>query len=94
MEQRAREIQSLSRVTYVEANLMRHLREEKPAQLAANAVYKYIEKYVGEVSMSAVHPWLAKTTRDVFQRHPPMVKHEGKLVTAKLGELMWAVAQE
>ena len=63
-----------SRVTYVEANLMRQLKKTEPGPLESNAVFEYLSKY-DEVSRDDVHPWLRARVVELFKQHPPEAKN-------------------
>ncbi len=88
IQAKARELSYMSRVTYVEANLMRHLRKEKPSQLEANAINEYIEKY-DEVASDDILPWLYDTATRLFARFPPMRKQDGHIVAIPKSEMKW-----
>ena len=80
-----------SRTTYLEANLIRHLRKSNPGQTDSNSVNDYIEKYSGEVSTDDVLPWIYQAAVRLMKDFTPekKVPKDGKLVLVKVSSLAW-----
>lgn len=86
--ERADRISYQSRVTYLEANLMRHLRKERPGQLESNAASEYIEKY-REVSSDDILPYIFDVVMALFAKFPPMRKSDAGIVPVPTQDMCW-----
>ena len=86
--QQAHDMSGISRVTYVEANLMRHLRKEKCGQMESNAIHEYLERYP-EVTSDSVHNWLFTKAATLFKKCPPLVKTDAGLVPIDGDKIKW-----
>ena len=85
--ERAESLAKKSRVTYVEANLLRHIRKSGGGgQVEANACYEYLVKYP-EVAKDQVLPWLSGKVLELFKKWHPLVKTDHGL--QKVGVVPW-----
>ena len=83
----ALQVSKQSRVTYLEANLVRHLRKEVPSQLESNAMFDYLTKYATEVPQKLCNEWIVKHVILAFRKHAPLVKTPEGL--KKIAEKDW-----
>ena len=77
-----------SRVTYLEANLMRQFRKTTTAQAEANAIWEYLAKY-DEVSRDDVMPWLRSQTVDLLRKYTPETKNQATGKLDKVKHVPW-----
>ncbi len=86
--QQANDMSSTSGVTYLEANLMRHLRKGKCGQMESNATHEHLERYP-EVTSGEAHVWLFKQAAALFNKCPPVVKTDAGLVPIDSDKIKW-----
>ena len=76
--ERAEAISKKSRVTYLEANLLRHLRKQSPGQLESTAVWEYVVKY-REVDKDSVLPFIVERSVALWKKSAPVRKTDAGL---------------